>query len=808
MSVSVRTRDRIRQTLPGLALPGAVVVAALVLLGSCKAELINAGLLPANPPVGTPQVFIALSGDSQSGPVGTTLAQPVSVRVYDSLGNGFPNIPVVWAATRGGQLTPAQDTTDVNGSVSALWTLGDTAGVQSATATSPGLGSVTFTSFASATLQQIFLQPSVVNLQTGGSQQFSVSSLFSDGAVGVPTVTYAATGGTVTAAGLYTAGGTPGVFQVIATEAGGLADTATVSISSPAAALVRIDLTPSTTSLSSGATQQFAVSGKMSDSSTIIPTVTYAATGGTISSGGFYTAGATAGTFRVIATQTGGTLADTSTVTIIPPTLTRVILTPATVTLAAGALQQFSVSGQLSNGGTTTVSANFTATGGTITSGGVYTAGISSGVFQVIAADKVTGLADTSAVTVTALPTLQAVELTPSSANVLTGFSQQFSAIGRLSSGGTTPVTVTYSATGGTITVTGLYTAGNTPGSFQAIATEISGLADTAVVTVTQAPPPGVYTTVAAQNWNNYASDAALKSAGIFGVEGGLNTQAPALPTTAFYELASDSLNVFGKVVRYIGDPSLNTTSTTLPGRITIHTARFAPVTNVWVRQYRRFSPNWTTAGANPSGGSSYKTMFFRWENAGFRMGHLINGGRERVMELGQGTSGGRPGDVTYNTGVATPPDCPFSLDFGRPFNDMAPQIAVGSYLCAAGQTIPAGPGDGQWYEIIMHYKIAGTFGVAKSFEGTVATFRVTTGGVLRPAGDRTNVANWKIISLGVTQTTDLAARAKEYDMGVNRNKQWDSQMSVFWGPYDVVDGSLFPDPFQVGSVWPNGGGL
>ena len=42
--------------------------------------------------------------------------------------------------------------------------------------------------------------------------------------------------------------------------------------------------------------------------------MTYSATGGTITSGGLYTAASTAGTFRVIAALTGGTLADTSVV--------------------------------------------------------------------------------------------------------------------------------------------------------------------------------------------------------------------------------------------------------------------------------------------------------------------------------------------------------------------------------------------------------------------------------------------------------------------------------------------------------------
>ncbi len=69
------------------------------------------------------------------------------------------------------------------------------------------------------------------------------------------------------------------------------------------------------------------------------PGVTYSATGGTITTGGLYTAGSTAGTFRVIAVQQGGTLADTSAVTLTatPPVLQAVILTPASASLATGA---------------------------------------------------------------------------------------------------------------------------------------------------------------------------------------------------------------------------------------------------------------------------------------------------------------------------------------------------------------------------------------------------------------------------------------------------------------------------------------
>ncbi len=64
----------------------------------------------------------------------------------------------------------------------------------------------------------------------------------------------------------------------------------------------------------------------MSDGSTTVPTVTYTATGGTITAGGLYAAGATAGTYRVIATKLGGTLADTSTVLVVAQDATEPVL--------------------------------------------------------------------------------------------------------------------------------------------------------------------------------------------------------------------------------------------------------------------------------------------------------------------------------------------------------------------------------------------------------------------------------------------------------------------------------------------------
>ncbi len=175
------------------------------------------------------------------------------------------------------------------------------------------------------TLIAVEITPSTATVGGGLQQQFSVFGRLSDGREVPVGVTWTATGGTIDASGLYTAGRTAGTYPVIATHiTTGLVDTAVVTV--PQATLTSITISPSSVSLTAGQGQQFAVSGRLSDGTTTasVPSA-FTATGGTVSVSGYYTAGSTSGTFRVIATAQGG-LADTSTVTISgsvapPPTL-------------------------------------------------------------------------------------------------------------------------------------------------------------------------------------------------------------------------------------------------------------------------------------------------------------------------------------------------------------------------------------------------------------------------------------------------------------------------------------------------------
>jgi len=141
----------------------------------------------------------------------------------------------------------------------------------------------------------------------------------SDGStVSITDATWTGTGGTVSTGGLYTAGQTPGSYRVIAAKSG-KADTSAVTVTAPAT-LVSISVNPSSATVNTGATQQFSVSGKMSDGSSVsITNAVWTATGGTVSSSGLYTAGGTAGSYSIKATANGGALSASASITVVTP---------------------------------------------------------------------------------------------------------------------------------------------------------------------------------------------------------------------------------------------------------------------------------------------------------------------------------------------------------------------------------------------------------------------------------------------------------------------------------------------------------
>src|SRR5688572_28898636 len=93
------------------------------------------------PEEGAPAEIEVVSGNSQSGPAGTTLGQALVVRVSDTRDRPVPNQTVQFLIDAGaGAVAPQTATTDADGRASSTWTLGPEAGQQSVRARASGGG--------------------------------------------------------------------------------------------------------------------------------------------------------------------------------------------------------------------------------------------------------------------------------------------------------------------------------------------------------------------------------------------------------------------------------------------------------------------------------------------------------------------------------------------------------------------------------------------------------------------------------------------------------------------------------------------
>jgi hypothetical protein len=155
----------------------------------------------------------------------------------------------------------------------------------------------------------VTLNVTAVSVAPGGTVQFQATV---QGTAVTDVVWTAPDGGSITQTGLFTAPLQPGTYRVVATSRADptKSATATVTVSS-----ITVTVSPPTVTLAPGGTQQF--SATTSDDSA----VTWSAPdGGSVSPGGLFTAPATPGTYRVVATSvTDGKSSGTAIVTVTGP---------------------------------------------------------------------------------------------------------------------------------------------------------------------------------------------------------------------------------------------------------------------------------------------------------------------------------------------------------------------------------------------------------------------------------------------------------------------------------------------------------
>ena len=142
---------RVRTDVLGVATVGGWILATTP--GTHEVTVEVPGLVPvvltATAETGPPALLVKVSGDQQSGVVGTLLAAPLVVRVTDTFGNPVAGSTITFGPASGdGSVLPTQATSDSNGTGATEWTLGSSLGSQSVGASIGTVAMVTFTATA------------------------------------------------------------------------------------------------------------------------------------------------------------------------------------------------------------------------------------------------------------------------------------------------------------------------------------------------------------------------------------------------------------------------------------------------------------------------------------------------------------------------------------------------------------------------------------------------------------------------------------------------------------------------------------
>ena len=330
----------------------------------------------------------------------------------------------------------------------------------------------------------------------------------------------------------------------------------------------------------------------------------------------------------------------------------KVAIRPQSVNLAPAGSQQFTAT--LTHATDTTVT--WTATGGAIDPQGFYIAGNTPGTFSVTATSVEQPTKSASAtVTINAPPIT--VTVSPATVTITPGQAQQFTAAVT----GAANTAVTWSATGGTISGSGLYTAGNTPGTFTATSVEEPTESATAAVTI--AAPSGVAGKADVRSRYGYASAANTLPSGEVVIQ---------------RRDASSGAKTFAAEVS-VRDPDASAqaayTETHIGGKL-------AAVT---------FSGSASTSGISGAAGTSsgaevsYRVLFFLPESASFSLGGSI--------AAGSGFVDGAEANL-YNLDEPLGPVAELSVGAGpRTVSGTLPAGRYGLTIYAGDSTFPDGSG-------------------------------------------------------------------------------------------------------------------
>jgi uncharacterized protein YjdB len=352
------------------------------------------------------------------------------------------------------------------------------------------------------TLTSVAVSPGAISIAAKATQQFAATATYSDGSKAdvtgaVSWTTANPVVATVNASGLATA--VAAGSTAVTASLTGVTGTATLTVTP---ILSSIAVSPNPQNIVVGATQQFTATATYSDGTKQNVTASAAWTTAspavaTVNAAGLATAVAP-GTTAITASLSG--VSGSATLNV--PRLSSIAVTPTPVTIAAGATQQFTATATYSDGSIQNITAKaaWTSTNpaaGTVSAAGLATA-VAAGSTNVTA--TLSGVSGFATLTVT--PTILKIVVSPNSANITVGATQQFAATATYSDGTTKDVTATAAWTSATPATATVNSAGLATGvatgstNINASLNSISGSATLSVKTLTITVTPNAATII------------------------------------------------------------------------------------------------------------------------------------------------------------------------------------------------------------------------------------------------------------------------------------------------------------------------
>ena len=464
-------------------------------ISATSGSVIGSTLLTVSP---AQLVSIAITPAIPSIPLGTT-QQFAATGTFTDLSTQTLTGSVQWSSSAATVATISNGT-GTNGLASSLAT-----GTTNITATLGSISASTTLTVTEAVLASIAITPAAPSIALGTTQQFTATGTYTDSTTQNLTSTAAWSSSVTAVANTNSTGlaqSAAAGSTTITASVGNISGTATLTVTP--AALVSITVAPADTSIPLGTTQPFTAAGNYADGSThdLTAAVYWSSSDGTVAT--ISNAAGTVGLATSVAvgaatiSATSGIVSGTASLTIVPPVLVAIAITPQNPSIALGASQQFTATGTYSDQSTKNITTNVTWTSSSATvavisnSTGSQGLATSSGMGSTTITAAMGSVSANTTLAVGCATQLVSIAITPSNPTIPLGGNLQFTATGTYAGNCTANLTnyVTWSSSNSsviTINPSGNAT-GVGPGS--ATITGELGAISGSTTSVTQKPSP------------------------------------------------------------------------------------------------------------------------------------------------------------------------------------------------------------------------------------------------------------------------------------------------------------------------------